>query len=122
MIYHITSRSAWTAARIHGIYQTPSLESEGFIHCSTREQLLSVADSIFRGQADLLVLCIDESRLRARLRWEAPAHPKSPDADPKYDDLLFPHLYGALNLEAVVEVFDFEETEAGFALPPDLPG
>ena len=121
MIYHITSRSAWAEAKKPGQYSAPSLENEGFIHCSKREQALGVANDFYRGRADLVLLCIAEINLRAELRWEAPAHPKPRDGASVRDDSLFPHLYGPLNLDAVIAVVDFNETESGFALPPDLP-
>ena len=121
MIYHITSRSAWAEARRHGEYRAPSLKSEGFIHCSTRKQALDVANDFYRGQSDLLLLCIDEGRLRAELRWEAPAHPKPLKDSGASGDSLFPHLYGILNLDAVVAAHEFNEGASGFALPPDLP-
>ncbi len=121
MIYHITSRAAWDEARAQNEYSAPSLENEGFIHCSKREQALDVANDIYRGGADLVLLCIDEINLRAELRWEAPAHPKPRDGVGARDDSVFPHLYGVLNLDAVVAVFDFNQSESGFTLPPDLP-
>ena len=121
MIYHIASGAAWTQAQAQGQYCPPSLADEGFIHCSTRGQVLGVADDFYRGRADLRLLCIDEKRLKSELRWEAPAHPDPARMNPSQDDALFPHIYGALNLDAVVCVADFNETESGFALPPDLP-
>jgi len=121
VIYHITSRTAWEEARRRGQYRAPSLKSEGFIHCSTRKQVLGVANDFYRGQSDLLLLCIDERGLRAELRWEAPAHPEPLKDSGASSDSLFPHLYGMLNLDAVVDAIDFNETESGFALPPDLP-
>ena len=120
MIYHITDRAAWDDARARGEYSAPSLASEGFIHCSTHNQVLKVANDFYRGEADLLLLCIDENRLRAELRREAPAHPKPLEINRVKTDRLFPHLYGVLNLDAVVAVYDFRETETGFALPANL--
>jgi len=121
VIYHITSRTAWAEAQDNGQYHAPSLESEGFIHCSTRQQALDVANAMYRGQSDLLLLCIDENRLWAELRWEAPAHPNASMAEQAAGGSPFPHLYGVLNLDAVDAVIDFSETESGFSLPPNLP-
>ncbi len=121
MIYHISSRAAWQAAQGRGWYSAPSLASEGFIHCSRREQVLAVAEDFYRGAADLLLLCIDEDRLSAELRWEAPAHPRAEGADATTVEALFPHVYGKLNLDAVLEVIEFTESEDGFRLPPGLP-
>ena len=102
MIYHITTRGEWAAAQQAGSYRTASLDSEGFIHCSTWQQVLPVAKLFYRGRGDLLLLRIDESRLHAPLVWEAPAHP-DPDKAGEFDETdRFPHLYGELNLDAVV--------------------
>ena len=60
MIYHITKRAAWEQSLTKGHYSASSLDSEGFIHCSTRDQVLGVAQDLFRGQSDLVLLCINE--------------------------------------------------------------
>lgn len=121
MIYHITKGSAWAEAQKRGSYRAASLVSEGFIHCSTRDQLLKVANRFYCGETDLLVLCIDEGRLGAELRWEAPAHPQPTGTVANLVEALFPHLYGPLNLDAVVAVHELREGASGFALPPGLP-
>lgn len=105
MIYHITSRAEWDAAQAQGQYRAASLETEGFIHCSTAQQVARVANAFYRGKKDLVLLQIDKTRLNAELKWEAPAGP--PAADISESDL-FPHIYGALNLSAVVAAPDFE--------------
>ena len=88
-ICHITTTAAWQNARTAGVYRADSLESEGFIHCSTPQQVLDTANRYYAGREDLLLLWIDPQRLAADLRWEA-AHGER-----------YPHLYGALNLDAV---------------------
>ena len=69
MIYHITSRSAWDEAKARGEYRAPSLESEGFIHCSTRNQLLQVANAFYRGRSESAAALHrrKQTRLRAAL-------------------------------------------------------
>ncbi|MCY4021072.1 MAG: DUF952 domain-containing protein [Chloroflexi bacterium] len=122
MIYHITERSSWEQAQAAGLYSAPSLASEGFIHCSAIDQILPVANSMFRGGGNLLVLCIDESKLEARVLWEAPVHP-NPSAKPSAtDDALFPHVYGAIEAAAVKKVVDLAEGDGGFELPAGLQG
>lgn len=108
-ILHITTRTVWDAAQHAGEYCAASLDTEGFIHCSTPQQVLGPANAFYRGQHDLVLLVIDPAKLQADLRYEAA------DAD------LFPHLYGALNLDAVIDVLPFPPREDGmFALPPSL--
>ena len=103
LIYHIARQADWQAAQTAGEYRAPSLESQGFIHCSTREQVVRVAEALFRGESGLLILAIDPLRLRAELRYEPPISPETGQPEPGIDEL-FPHLYGALNLDAVIQV------------------
>ncbi|MFN8373456.1 MAG: DUF952 domain-containing protein [Anaerolineae bacterium] len=115
LIYHITTRREWEQAQAAGEYRAESLATQGFIHNSTSEQVTRVANAIYRGQQGLVLLCIDRDKLNAELRFEppdtkVPAH--------HYTGELFPHLYGALNTDAVVNVLDFPPNEDGtFALP-----
>jgi uncharacterized protein (DUF952 family) len=101
MIVHIVKRSEWMLALGRRTHAPDSLRSEGFIHCSTLAQVIDTANRFYRGQKDLVVLCIDESRLTAELKYEAPAMPRGEAAGE-----LFPHLYGELNVEAVERVVD----------------
>ena len=121
MIYHITKRSAWTDAQEHGKYRAESLETEGFIHLSTSKQVTKVANAIYRGQNDLILLCIDPDKLDIEVMWEAPAHP-DPDNPPPVDETeLFPHIYGSINLSAVSQVLDFPQNPDGtFNLPDEI--
>ena len=91
-IFHITTREQWNHARLAGSYQADSLITEGFIHCSTAAQLKETAHRHFAGEAGLVVLEIDPARLTWELRWEESAGGE------------FPHLYGPLDLEAVISV------------------
>lgn len=111
VIYHITPRADWKQAKTAGVYTADSLNTEGFIHCSTEEQVIGTANFLFRGQQDLILLQIDTEKLTAEVRFESP-----PESDTK-----FPHIYGPLNLDAVIEVLNFPPREDGtFSLPPEL--
>ena len=119
MILHITSKTEWLAAQNRGEYVAPSLQSEGFIHCSTEKQVLHVANAFYRGRTDLVLLKLDEVKLNPELKWEPPAGPKAPGHS---DSDLFPHIYGPINLTAVESVLDFEPDPASgsFSLPSQL--
>jgi uncharacterized protein (DUF952 family) len=118
-IIHISSRKAWIDARLAGQYIAPSLESEGFIHCSTSAQTLPVAEKYYKGQPGLVLLVIDPARLDSEVKWEPPAEGAPPPGVPAGD--AFPHIYGPINLEAVVEVLDFTPGPNGqFSLPKSL--
>jgi uncharacterized protein (DUF952 family) len=63
-----------------------------------------------------VVLCIDEERLAVELRYE-----KSAGARGEGAGQMFPHLYGALNVDAVVRVVEFPcEMDGSFRLPEGL--
>ncbi|MCC6260221.1 MAG: DUF952 domain-containing protein [Anaerolineales bacterium] len=118
MIYHITSRAEWDAAKLQGVYTAPSLETEGFIHCSTHAQVAQVANAFYTGRNDLVLLKIDESQLQPELKWEAPA---GPPAENISESDLFPHVFGAINLTAIAAVLDFEpDSTTGIFSPSNL--
>lgn len=85
-LLHVTTREAWEAARPLGLYEGDTLAGEGFIHCCTDEQLAGVLERHFGGRQDLMLLVIDAERVTSEVRWEAG----------------FPHVYGPLELEAVI--------------------
>jgi uncharacterized protein (DUF952 family) len=98
-ILHVTPRGAWERAVAEGEYRGDTLETEGFIHCCLPGQLAGVISRYFHGLTGLVVLRIRPERLTSPLRWESP--PGSTET--------FPHLYGPLNLGAVVEVIPLED-------------
>lgn len=98
-ILHVSTPEAWDRTLAAGAYRADSLASEGFIHCSTRAQLPGVVERYYRGRTGLIVLRIDADKVMPALRWEAPK---------SMPDERFPHIYGPLNTEAVVEVVPLE--------------
>ena len=107
-IYHIARRDEWQTALGHGEYRTGSLEGDGFIHCSLRRQVLPVANTLYRDQEDLVLLEIDPALVSAEIRHEG-------------DDDRFPHIYGPLNLDAVLRLAQFPpQSDGSFAFPPEL--
>jgi len=92
IIYHLTSRQEWLEAKRKGQYEAPSLAEEGFIHCSEERQVSGVLERYFQGQTGLLKLHIETERLTSPLYY---------DWSPSLEDT-FPHIYGPINLDAVV--------------------
>jgi len=101
-IYHIAAASDWEQAQASGEYTTSTrgrtLDQEGFIHCSAADQVAGVANFVYQGVPDLLVLEIDTDRVRPEIRLE-----QVPGSDKPY-----PHIYGPLNTDAVTETRRFE--------------
>jgi uncharacterized protein (DUF952 family) len=101
VIYHIASQAAWES-EVERSYRGDSLDSDGFVHCSTREQVLDTAERYYHARTGLALLEIEETRLTAPLRYEVSTGGK-----------LFPHLYGPLNRAAVAAVYPFEPLSDG---------
>jgi uncharacterized protein (DUF952 family) len=111
MILHICPRAQWARAVATGVYEGDTLASQGYVHCSTPEQVHVPATLRFRGRTDLLLLQIDEARLPVPVTWEQ-GDPPAPDGR------LFPHLYAPLPVDAVVAVHEYLPAEDGAFAPP----
>jgi uncharacterized protein (DUF952 family) len=93
-VYHIIFENEWLKIKDNNFYHPISLDSEGFIHFSYEHQVPGVVTRYYSGRDDLLLLKIDVAVLDAELKIE------------KVENLeAFPHLYGELNLGAVVGIF-----------------
>ncbi|PAZ14103.1 hypothetical protein CLM62_21965 [Streptomyces sp. SA15] len=104
MIYHVVPRDEWHA-RPNQPYAPASLAEEGFVHCSPDEATtLAVVNAFYRtAPRPLLALVLDEERLAAKCEWEAAAPAPPPGVA---EDVLFPHVFGPLNRDAVVRVLE----------------
>ena len=81
----------------------PSLAAEGFIHASEdEEQAIEVANRVYADADKLVALVIDESKVTAEIKREAAPNGKR-----------YPHIYGPLNREAVVEVVNVRRNGVG---------
>jgi uncharacterized protein (DUF952 family) len=114
-ILHFCPVSVWRNAQSAGVYEAATLVTEGFIHCSTPQQVHVPANSM-PGRTDLVLLEVDESRLPEAPRYE-PGDPGDPSTE------LFPHVYTPIPLAAIVAVHEFPPNADGtFSLPPALDG
>lgn len=96
MIYHIVPAETWQNFENKAAYVADSLQTEGFVHCSTEAQVAGVLARFYAGVPNLLLLHIDEQKLTCPLKYEP-----APDASG-----LFPHVFGPINLAAVVKITD----------------
>ena len=93
-VYKILPASLWQAAKRNGVFRgSPVDMQDGFIHFSSAEQVAETAAKHFAAERDLVLLFVDAARLGGRLKWE-----------PSRGGALFPHLYGELELAAVIRV------------------
>lgn len=89
-IYHITDTAKWEAALNSGTYRHPSFQTEGFIHCSTAEQLQKTLAKHFKNETEVVILTIVDRRVRHNLKW-----------DTIEGGEIFPHIYGNIPVDAV---------------------
>ncbi len=103
-LFHITTHESWIKAQKQGVYLADSLSKEGFIHFSQLHQVLSTAELFFsESHEKLLLLTINEEMLSSPIKYEGESK--------------FPHLYGPLNLDAVISVDPFQKENGKFILP-----
>jgi uncharacterized protein (DUF952 family) len=93
-IYHIVTQDEWDLQKNNTSYVHPSLAQEGFIHSSTAEQLAATIKRYYANQEKVIVLHIDVTKLEPELIYELA---------PSVNEY-FPHIFGAINLSAVVKV------------------
>jgi uncharacterized protein (DUF952 family) len=107
LIYHIAFAADWIAAQRDGEYRVSTrgrtLEQQGFIHAGTADQLAPVANLIYRDATGLIVLAIDEDRITSKIQYD----------DVPGWDTPFPHIYGPLNVDAVVRTMPLEPAPDG---------
>lgn len=110
-ITHIVESEKWEKAKKLGYYKHESLSKEGFIHCSSPQQVLKIANSLYKGQENLLLLLIDERKVKPEIKWEDLYDLKE----------LYPHIYGVLNMDSVINIYEFKPRSDGtFQLPLDI--
>lgn len=110
MIYHLTTPAHWSRFGPDDAYVSETFDQEGFIHLSTEGQVPGVLQRYYRGVPRLLKLHVDETKLTSELKHE-----------PSTGGELFPHLYGPLNREAVVEIEELTQPfSVGIVLFPNL--
>lgn len=92
-IYHIVLPEIWEKYKQKEVYEAESLQLEGFIHCSFEEQLEGVLERYYQGVKEVLILVIATDKLTSKLVNEHSTN-----------DEVYPHIYGKINLDAVVGV------------------
>jgi uncharacterized protein (DUF952 family) len=92
-VYKICPAALWREAERIGAFRGSQDDlRDDFIHFSTAEQVAETAAKHFAGQRDLVLLRVDAATLGDNLKWER-----------SRGGALFPHLYGELDLAAVMQ-------------------
>lgn len=94
-IYKVVSQLEYKGFKEAGVFKGSALDlKDGYIHCSTEEQWPRIREKFFSAGDRLFLLKIDSSSFAEKLRW-APS-PRS--------GVVYPHLYGEIPLESVIEI------------------
>ena len=107
IIYHLAPADYYNSLPTDQPYRPREFDRDGFIHCTTgEERLLLVADTLYRRvPGEFLLLMIDERKVTSPVKYE------------NSGGILFPHIYGALNRDAIVRVVAVGRREDGTFLP-----
>ncbi len=108
LIYHMVPTTRWQSWPVDAPYLPAEYDNDGFVHCTAGDELmLKVANHFYTKVAgDFGLLVIDTERLTSTLKWESPT-PGDTLAP------LFPHIYGAINRDAIVAVRAMQRTAEG---------
>ncbi|MGI9598055.1 MAG: DUF952 domain-containing protein [Acidimicrobiales bacterium] len=111
VLYHAAVVADWEA-RTATHYVPAGYADEGFVHCSSADQLVATLHKHYPGRGDLVLLTIDHGALASKPIWE----------DLYGSGVEFPHVYSPIELSAIVEAtplpcddngrFDWWHTEA----------
>ena len=119
-IYHLVPASYYYTQSQDRPYLPEAFVEEGFIHCTAGiEMLVQVANNYFGTLSEeLLVLEINPNAITVPLKFEPPIPPTDKSKNGKKnssanEDILFPHIYGPLNREAIVRCFAMRRDEVG---------
>lgn len=94
-LYKVLSKPDWEAAVDQGSFHGCGIDlNDGFIHLSDKNQVVSTVERYFAGQEGLLLITLDSSDFSNDLKWE-----------PSRDGALFPHVYGSIPTESVIDVW-----------------
>jgi uncharacterized protein (DUF952 family) len=111
VLYKIMPRREWETAQANGHFEGSEVDRrDGFIHLSAAHQVRTTAQKHFSGKADLLLVSVAEEALGPNLKWEV-----------SRGDDLFPHIYGALPLSAVIEAIPLPLANGTHQFPEGLP-
>ncbi|EMI20309.1 protein containing DUF952 [Rhodopirellula maiorica SM1] len=102
-IFKVLSADQWTRAQSEGEIRGAPIDIEdGFIHLSARDQVEETVAKHFAGQDDLVLILVDEAKLGDTIRWET-----------SRGGALFPHVYGKIPCEAVIQTWPLRRSGDG---------
>lgn len=121
IIYHIVTVHDLKTRTVDGCYKPANFDECGFIHCAAgKDTALLVLKDYFSGISDadeILILEIDVAKLKSGVQYEPPAPIQGGGSSHLEAMEMFPHIYGLLNIDAVLRAGKVERVDGGFIWP-----
>jgi len=109
MIIYTATCEEWDRIKGQTEFTSDDFHREGFIHCSYPKQTLWVLNKHFRNEEKVILLCIDPKLLKSKWISE----------DLKGNGEEFPHIYGSINIDAIIKIIDIQPSENGLFYESD---
>ena len=103
LIFHLVRKKDWKEQKKEARYHPETIDSKGFIHCSSGKNIEEVANRLFRGERRILLIVINTSLIEPELKYEKDEE----------TNISYPHIYGPLNLDAVIDKIELVPEEDG---------
>lgn len=100
MIFHFVEKRVFEDGLINEYYINPSLETRGFIHSVTKENMHIIAKRYLLMQEPVVILVIDETKVKADIVYE------------ESKGITYPHIYGKIEKNAIIKVLPMLKDEA----------
>lgn len=102
-IYHLVEKEQWEKSKIGNEYSPSSLKKDGFIYCSTKDQVLPSASRFYPNSSTLLLLVIDSEKISSSIIFE----------DLHNKGVKHPHIYGSLPIDSVKKIIPLQPDKNG---------
>ena len=120
-IYHIVTLNELKTQTKGNHYKPLNFDQDGFIHCTAEisTSLLVLEDYFVETSKSnvILILEIDTSKLEPIVKYEPPAPIPGGGTGHLKDDILFPHIYGSINIDSVIGCGKAERIDNAFVWP-----
>lgn len=103
MIIYTATPEEWDKIKTQTEFKSHDYDKEEFIHCCYPNQTTWVLNKHYRNEEKVIILTIDPKLLKSK--W------LSEDLKGKGEE--FPHVYGSINVDSIIEVFEISPSKDG---------
>ena len=99
MIFHFVEKRVFEDNLKDGYYINPTLETRGFIHSVTKENMSIIAERYLESIEPIVILIIDDKKISAKIIYE------------ESKGITYPHIYGKIEENAIIRVLPMLKNE-----------